>query len=122
MEVNRLQCTLSPPKSVVKPLPAFTVETVAQSMILRAIVSEFPRERKKVGVEVLLFKCSFPGQPELTESNSLEGSLGRCVFLAKLLINLIKFKSSGLGSGREEWVYIWLLASRRNSWLQSQLA
>lgn len=56
------------------------METVAQSMILRAIVSEFPRERKKVGVEVLLFKCSFPGQPELTESNSLEGSLGRCVF------------------------------------------
>ena len=41
--------TLFPPKSVVKHLPAFTVETVAQSMILRAIVSEFPRERKKVG-------------------------------------------------------------------------
>lgn len=72
--------TLFPPKSVVKHLPAFTVETVAQSMILRAIVSEFPRERKKVGVEVLLFKYRFPGQPELSESNSLEGSLERCVF------------------------------------------
>lgn len=41
--------TLFTPKSILKHLPAFTVETVAQSMILRAIVSEFPRERKKVG-------------------------------------------------------------------------
>lgn len=67
-------------KSILKHLPAFTVETVAQSMILRAIVSEFPRGKKEGRVEVLLFKCRFPGQPELTESNSLEGSLERCVF------------------------------------------
>lgn len=42
--------------------------------------------------------------------------------LRRLLINSVKFKTSGSRSGREEWVYIWLLASGSNSWLQSQLA
>lgn len=52
------------------------------------------------------------------------GSLRKCIFstLQRLLINSVKFKTSGLRSGREEWVYIWLLASGSNSWLQSQLA
>lgn len=71
-------------------------------------------------------KCRFPGQLELTESESLErgDSLGECIFskLRRLLINSIKFETSGTGSGSKEWVYIWLLASGRDSWLQSQLA
>lgn len=76
--------TFSPPRLVVKHLPAhlpaFTVEIVVQGMILRAIISEFPREKRREGWGYCYLKCRFPGQPELTESDSLEGEAGEMHF------------------------------------------
>lgn len=59
-EISKLQIRLSPLwdqfLNIYPHTSAFTVETVAQSMILRPITSEFHREKRRGRVKVWLFK------------------------------------------------------------------